>query len=132
MLITHEMDYALRIVRALRGGPLPAAAIARQEDMGQAVTYKMLKKLTAAGLLRSRSGPAGGYALARPCSELTLQDLFRAAGGSLLLSECMAPDHRCPRNAGGGCGPHRELCRIQQVLTQELQRRSLEDILAGP
>ena len=45
MLITREMEYALRILRALyRGEQLSATAIAQREHMSKAVTLKILKR----------------------------------------------------------------------------------------
>ena len=53
MLMTREMDYALRILRALyQGGQLSAGTIAQREHMPKAVTLKILKQLHAAGLAR--------------------------------------------------------------------------------
>ena len=68
MLMTREMDYALRILRALyQEGQLSAAAIAQRESMPKAVTLKVLKQLRAAGLVSSLRGSSGGYVLQRPC-----------------------------------------------------------------
>ena len=129
MLVTREMDYAVRAVRALgQNGQLSAPEIARQENMQQAVTYKMLKKLTRAGILESRRGVEGGYRLKRRCTELTLWDLFRALEADLLMTECLDPDYRCDNNADGGCGVHREFCRVQRALETELRRSTLEEL----
>ena len=68
MLMTREMDYALRIVRALyRDGQLSAASIAQREQVPKAITLKILKQLHTAGLVDSRRGPSGGYLLQRDC-----------------------------------------------------------------
>ena len=46
MLMTREMDYALRILRALhREEQLSAAEIAQRESIPKAITVKILKKL---------------------------------------------------------------------------------------
>ena len=79
MLMTREMDYALRILRALyQEGQLSAAAIAQREHMPKAITLKVLKQLHAAGLVCSRRGSNGGYALLSPCEGLYLGDVFFA------------------------------------------------------
>ena len=83
MLLTREMDYALRILRALYlDGQLSAAAIAEKEHMPKAVTLKILKRLHAAGLVGSHRGPSGGYLIRRSCEELYLRDLFLATAAS--------------------------------------------------
>nr|WP_302606756.1 Rrf2 family transcriptional regulator [uncultured Alistipes sp.] len=81
MLVTREMDYALRILRALhREGQLSAAAVARQENMQKAITLKLLNRLLAAGIVESRRGVSGGYFLKRPCEELSIYDVFQSIG----------------------------------------------------
>ena len=129
MLMTREMDYGLRILRALhREGQLSASAIAQQEHMPKAVTLKILKQLHTAGLVDSRRGPSGGYLLRQPCEQLYLWDLFQVLGEPLYLNRCQQPGYRCENHPEGGCGLHRELSRIQRVLEAELGKTTLCDI----
>ncbi len=127
MLVTREMDYAMRVVRALDSldGLATAAGVAEREQMPQAVTLKILKRLTTAGIVESRRGPAGGYRLRRSPEALTLYDLFRVFGREPLLNRCQAADYRCENYPDGDCGTCRELCRIQEILDAELRRTPL-------
>ena len=126
MLMTREMDYALRILRTLhQEGQQSAASIAQREHMPKAVTLKILKELHTAGLVSSRRGSSGGYLLAQPCNQLYLWDLFRALGESLLVNRCQQPGYRCENDPEGSCGLCRELSRIQKVLDAELQKTPL-------
>lgn len=129
MLITREMEYALRILRALyREEQLSAAVIAQREHMTKAVTLKILKRLHAAGLVSSRRGASGGYFLSLPCEELYLWDLFRTLGDSPVINRCQLPDYRCENRSGESCGLHQELSRIQGVLDVELRKTPLSAI----
>lgn len=130
MLVTREMDYAMRVVRALdsREGLATAADVAEREQMSQAVTLKILKRLTAAGIVESRRGAAGGYRLRQSPETLTLYDLFRVFGREPLLNRCQAADYRCENRPDGDCGTCRELCRIQEILEAELQRTPLRQL----
>ena len=129
MLVTREMDYALRILRALhREGQLSAAAVARQEHMQKAITLKLLNRLLAAGIVESRRGVSGGYFLKRPCAELSIYDVFRSIGEPPLLNRCQREGSQCEHFPRGGCGVCRELSRIQESLDRELQRMPLSDI----
>ena len=127
MLVTREMDYAMRVVRALDSldGLATAAGVAELEQMPQAVTLKILKRLTTAGIVESRRGPAGGYRLRRSPEALTLYDLFRVFGREPLLNRRQAADYRCENYPDGDCGTCRELCRIQEILDAELRRTPL-------
>lgn len=126
MLITREMDYALRILRALyQSGQLSAASIAQKERMSKAVTLKVLKALHAAGLVSGLRGSNGGYILSRPCETLYLGDLFRALGEPVFVNRCQMPGYRCENGPGERCGICRELSRIQAALDEELSKTPL-------
>ena len=129
MLMTREMDYALRILRALhQGGQLSAAAVAQREHMPKAITLKLLNRLLSVGIVESRRGVNGGYFLKRSCEELKIFDLLQALGDPPLVNRCQREGYSCENYPKGGCGVCRELCRIQDILNQELQRTPLSDI----
>lgn len=129
MLITREMDYALRILRALHcGGQLSAAAVAQRENMQKAITLKLLNRLLAAGIVESRRGVSGGYFLKRRCEDMSIYDVFQAIGEPPLLNRCQREGYQCENFPKGGCGVCRELSRIQETLDRELQRMPLSDI----
>lgn len=129
MLVTREMDYALRILRALhRDGQLSAAAVARQEHMQKAITLKLLNRLLAAGIVESRRGVSGGYFLKQSCEDLNIYDVFQAIGEPPLLNRCQREGYECENFPQGGCGVCRELGRIQRTLDRELRRMPLSDI----
>mgnify|MGYP001052726486 FL=1 len=129
MLMTREMEYALRILRALcRGEQLSASTIAQREPMSKALTLKNLKHHHAAGLVSSRRGPGGGYLLERPCETLYLWDLFRALEGEIFINRCQQPDYRCENRTREECGLCQELSRIQGVLDGELRKTPLSAI----
>ena len=128
MLITREMDYALRILRALhREKQLSAAAIAQRETMPKAVTLKLLKQLHVAGLVTSRRGASGGYLL-NSCKPLFLWDVFLALEGAPLVNRFQQPQYQFENYPEGGCGLCRELSRIQSVLDAELRKTPLSAI----
>ena len=50
---------------------------------------KVLRRLAAEGLVRSKRGPNGGVALARPADEVSMKDLVLAIDGPALFQECV-------------------------------------------
>ena len=129
MLVTREMDYALRILRALhREGQLSAAAVARREHMQKAITLKLLNRLLAAGVVESRRGVSGGYILRRRCEDMTIHDVFQALGDPPLINRCQREGYQCENFQTGGCGICKELCRVQDVLDRELRRTPLSEL----
>lgn len=127
--MTREMDYSLRILRALyRNGQLSAAAVAQKEHMQKAITLKLLNRLLAAGIVESRRGVSGGYFLKQSCEDLNIYDVFQAIGEPPLLNRCQREDYKCENFPQGGCGVCRELDRIQESLDQELRRVPLSNM----
>lgn len=127
MLITRELDYALRVLRALRDGQLHTVGeITQTQMLPQAFTYKIVKKLAAAGLIEIIRGNAGGCRLAADLSQTSLYDLMQAIDEEVELSACMNPDYSCPwREAHEGCAIHCRLFALQEKLDQELKNQSL-------
>lgn len=129
MLITREMDYALRTLRALHQyGQLSAADIAQKECIPKAMTLKILKRLHAAGLVSSRRGSSGGYLLQRSCDGLYMADLFQALEEPVYVNRCQLPGYQCENQTENGCGLCRELSRIQHVLDEELRKTPLSEV----
>lgn len=131
MVITREIDYALRILKALRDGDLhPVGEISQGQLVPQAFAYKILKKLEHAGYVAAVRGAAGGYQLAKDLHGSSLYDLMDALGERSDLSACMDPDYQCPlRERNCGCKVHCRLQQIQAHLDEELRSHTLWDIL---
>ncbi len=130
MFITREMDYCIRIVRALHhGGMQSANDITLRENMPQAITYKLLKNLLKAGVVESFRGADGGYQLKIDCSKMSIMDLFRQMGVEMHLNKCLTPGYQCENIDCNTCKIHQELNRVQSVLTEELSRKPLIEIL---
>lgn len=131
MLITRECDYAVRIVRALSsGGRSCVNDICGKEELTPAFVYKILKKLEKAGIVQSFRGSNGGYALSKSPREITLLDLYLAVDDAFYMIECLDPNKPCPRDTvHAHCQVHKELCRIQQLMLDELSSKSMAEIL---
>ncbi|MBP3729471.1 MAG: Rrf2 family transcriptional regulator [Lachnospiraceae bacterium] len=130
MFITREMDYCIRIVRALHhGGMLSATEIAAKENMPQAITYKLLKQLLKSDIVKSFRGAEGGYKLNINCNSVTIMDLFRKMGIEVAINKCLTPGYMCENIDCNVCKVHQELNRIQTVLIEELGRKPLASIL---
>ncbi|MDQ8731924.1 Rrf2 family transcriptional regulator [Bradyrhizobium sp. LHD-71] len=59
--------------------PLSAKSLAARYNLAPRYLEPMLQMLVQVGILKGIRGPRGGYRLARPASELTVDDIFRAA-----------------------------------------------------
>jgi len=130
MLITREMDYAVRVVRALKGGAkVSASEVAKKEHLPQAITYKVLNSLLKSKLIGSMRGVNGGYYLKCDLSNTTLYDICVALGEDMSITECVREGYDCINNRCGECILNKEFNRIQSSLNRELQTTTLDKLL---
>jgi Rrf2 family protein len=87
MRLSARSDYALRAVIELAasgGGHVTADQLARTQAIPGKFLEAILTQLRRAGLVRSQRGPDGGFWLARPADEISLDDIIRAIDGPLV------------------------------------------------
>ncbi len=133
MLITRETDYAMRILRALSGGEqMTAQAISDLHQVPKPFAYKIIKKLSRAGLVSIARGAEGGCTLSADLHQITLYDLMEAVEEDFRVIACMEPDYDCTwRDANGECTVHCELVELQRQLDQALRARTLHSLIFG-
>lgn len=98
MHITLETDYAIRIVVFLIQANKRVDAKNISEGTGVTLRFalKILRKLVAAGFIRSFKGIKGGYEFAMESPKsLCLYDVVRAIEGECLLSRCLDANIGC-------------------------------------
>ncbi|HVL78819.1 MAG TPA: SUF system Fe-S cluster assembly regulator [Sphingomicrobium sp.] len=92
MRLTHLADYAVVIMTAAaRREPdvrLSASELAEETGVPLPTTQKLMGRLAAAGLLDSARGAGGGFALARPGSEISLAEIVEAVEGPIAMTVC--------------------------------------------
>ena len=97
MHITLEADYAVRIVQCLAENSrrMDAKSISDQTGVTLRFSLKILRKLVAAGIIKSYKGTQGGYEVARPLEEITLNDVIETVEGPFQLSRCLKNSYGC-------------------------------------
>ena len=131
MLLTRETDYALRVLRSLLPGEQRAVGeISKQQMIPQQFAYKIVKKLSRAGLVKVSRGVDGGCRLTADLTQVSLYDLMVAMDARSDVNACMDPGFTCPwRQQNGGCCVHNRLADIQQRMDDELRRCDLMSLL---
>jgi Rrf2 family protein len=88
MRISARADYAVRAALELAvrqdGGPVKAEAIATAQDIPHKFLEGILGDLRRGGLVTSRRGGSGGYALARAADTITVADVIRTVDGPIV------------------------------------------------
>ena len=132
MLLSRETDYALRILQNLLDGERKSVGeISSQELIPQQFAYKIIKKLSKAGLIDVTLGVDGGCKLCADLEQVSLYELMLATDGVCEVNNCMDPTYQCPRRARkGGCSTHIKLISIQKRLDEELRSYNLKSLLS--
>jgi|SRR5262245_4201322 len=95
MRTTAKADYAVRAaveLAAAGDGPVKAEQIADAQGIPLNFLENILAELRRAGIVQSRRGAAGGYALARPPEDVSLADIIRSVEGPLANVRGLSPD----------------------------------------
>lgn len=103
LTLTKKVDYGLiASVHLARAGDRVCSAreIADQHGVSHQLMMNVLKALTQAGLVRSARGPRGGYTLASPAAEITLDEMIVAIDGDIKFVQCASDE---AGEAGSGC-----------------------------
>jgi Rrf2 family cysteine metabolism transcriptional repressor len=83
--ITSKSPYALSALVELHWQgdqrPVPIAELARRREIPVQFLEQLFATLRRAGVLRSQRGVKGGYAFARPASEITVLELVELLDG---------------------------------------------------
>lgn len=90
-MISKTAEYALRAVSYLAGQagkPLSADVLAEKTKVPRRYLTRVLQDLAAQGLVGSRSGPGGGYLLAKPTDDLTILDVINAVSPLERITSC--------------------------------------------
>lgn len=92
MKLSAQEEYGLRCLRQLatlgEGEYLTLSQVAEREGISTANAGKLLWILNKAGLVNSIRGTKGGYRLARPASEIRLNEIIKILDEDALSSHC--------------------------------------------
>lgn len=135
MRVSKAEEYGIRLVASLAttGGQLTTRELAEREGLPEPTVSKVVLRLRRAGLVEASRGRRGGYTLARPAEELSLDQVVQAcAERSFDRSFCsrMSP-------AGQDC-VHTSRCglkpvwrNLEAVIASFLARVTVADVISG-
>ena len=126
--LTKKADYGLMALKYLAehmagspGSPARSAKdIADAYHIPPQLLAKILQTLTRSGLLVSHAGTNGGYALARPATEITAFEVIRSIDGPLFITSCITIHGACDLDSH---------CTIKEPLRKV--NDSIKDLLSG-
>ena len=109
---------------------LAAADLAALYDLPPAYFAKGLQALSAAGIVTSSRGSAGGYSLARPADEITMLDVVDAVDGEPTF-RCTEIRRRGPTGQPDDAYPHPCGIAVKMAAADAAWRASLASTTIG-
>jgi Rrf2 family protein len=139
MIFTTKAEYGVRLLiqlgRQESGHPVSLKAIAEVENLPLAYCERIAALLKKAGLVAATRGAHGGYVLARPASEITMDQAVLALEGAIAPMDCFLDDHDgrvlCSHGEdGGACATKLLWTRVQMGVITSLQKTTLAELVA--
>ena len=138
MIFTTKAEYGVRLLVQLgvHGGrqPVSLKAIAEAESLPLAYLERIAALLKKAELVRATRGAHGGYVLARPAEEITMDAVVLALEGAIAPMDCFIDDREsrvlCSHVADGEhCATKLLWTRVQMGVIKSLQRTTLQELV---
>lgn len=133
MRVSSKGRYGVRFLMELAmrdaGGEhfTPLKFIAERQDISEKYLSQIVSTLKKQGIIRSTTGPGGGYALMRPAVAITLHDILGALEGSDALVACTHAPGSCPRS--NACAARAIWQDVDARIAEVLRGVTLQDMV---
>jgi Rrf2 family transcriptional regulator, cysteine metabolism repressor len=138
VIFTTKAEYGVRLLIQLGvqggGAPVSLKAVADAENLPLAYLERIVALLKKAGLVQATRGAHGGYVLARPAEEITMDAVVLALEGAIAPMDCFVDDREsrvsCSHVADGEhCATKLLWTRVQMGVIKSLQRTTLAELV---
>ncbi len=139
MIFTTKAEYGVRLLIQLglmgTSGPVSLKAVAAAENLPLAYLERIAALLKKAGLVLATRGAHGGYLLAKPAEDITMDAVVLALEGAIAPMDCFLDEDQTGRVS---CSHHTdaEHCatklmwtRVQMGVIRSLQRTTLAELV---
>jgi len=124
--MTKLADYGVVLLSEMAGSPndsFTPADLEKRVGIPKPTISKLLKQMTAGGLLISQRGKHGGYRLSGNPEEVNLAQVLNVLEGPLAVTACSAGPGLCQLEQG--CTIRRNWQQINRAIYQGLEQLSL-------
>jgi Rrf2 family transcriptional regulator, cysteine metabolism repressor len=139
MLFSTKAEYGVRLMvelgRQPGSSPIALSAVAEAERLPLSYLEHLAARLRKAGLVSSTRGARGGYRLAKPADEITLNTVVEALEGQIAPMECFheTPEGRvlCSHESDGdrACATKLLWTRVQSGVSKALAGTTLAELI---
>lgn len=143
MIFSSKAEYGVRLMvelgRQTPARPTSLKAIAEAERLPLAYLEQVVARLKRAGLVMSARGAHGGYWLARPAEQITMDEVVLALEGAIAPMECFLGEttervlcshaHHADAGAHQHCATKLLWMRVQGGIARSLQTTTLAELV---
>ena len=139
MIFTTKAEYGVRLLielgRQSAGQPVSLKSVSDAENLPLAYLERIAALLKKAGLVDATRGAHGGYVLARPPEEITMDEAVLALEGAIAPMDCFIDDREsrvlCSHLADGEhCATKLLWTRVQGGVIKALAQTTLAELVA--
>ena len=138
MIFTTKAEYGVRLLiqLGLQSGrqPVSLKAVADAEQLPLAYLERIAALLKKSGLVEATRGAHGGYLLAGPAEDITMDNVVLALEGAIAPMDCFVDDRdgrvSCSHHTDGEhCATKLLWTRVQVGVIKSLQRTTLAELV---
>jgi Rrf2 family protein len=133
MYLSRPAEYALRVMtylaRTESSGRIRSSDLASAVDVPPSFLSKIMRRLTANGILDAKKGHHGGFLLARPPASIRFIDILRAVDFEPSADHCLFGLGNC--DAQNPCPLHPEWSILKEQIEQWARAHTLAETLEG-
>ena len=131
MRVPMKVDYGVRALVDLAQYGVPGrlirtAEIASRESIPEPYLDQVLTTLNKFGFIRSRRGPQGGHALARPSAQITLDEVVATLEGRTAPLDCIEDASECVLSST--CAQRGIWQDVEEAVQSVLRATSVRDL----
>jgi Rrf2 family protein len=120
--------HAAALIAGKNGGRLSVREIAGALEVSEAHLAKVLQNLCRRGVIKSRSGPGGGFYFTKNTAEIKLAEIFDAAAGKFDAASCLFSLKIC---AGNKCPLGKLIHKINLECEKFFAGTTVHDLMRG-
>lgn len=129
--LSKKIEYAILAVQYISRNPsrlISAKEISEKLNISFEFLSKTLQKLIQGGIVSSRQGAKGGYSLAKPATEVSVEDIIKAIDENTAIVECFehAGGESCGRT--DECTLRSPIGKIQHEINTILRKTTIADL----
>ena len=122
----YGLRFLLRLAAQPPGSLLQLGQVAREEHISSGYLEQIVRALKPLGILRAVRGTGGGYALAKPASEINMEDVFLHLEGEIAPVRCLATNKACTREDRCSTRPFWQA--LDRHMRDFLRQRTLQEM----